>query len=58
MVVELDEAEAKIEDLKAQLDVAGEAQDMLEELTDRNIKLSDVRSSPFPSSSVFRWRSC
>lgn len=43
MAVELDAAESKIEDLKAQLDVAGEAQDMLEELTERNMKLHDVR---------------
>lgn len=43
MAVELEEAEAKIEDLKTQLDIAAEAQDMLEELTERNMKLHDVR---------------
>lgn len=43
MAVELEESEAKVEELKAQLDAAAEAQDMLEELTDRNMKLQDVR---------------
>lgn len=42
MAVELDESEAKVEELKAQLDAASEAQDMLEELTDRNMQLQDV----------------
>ncbi|GAA5884799.1 hypothetical protein JCM3774_006769 [Rhodotorula dairenensis] len=41
MAVELDAAEAKIEDLRSQLDIAAEAQDMLEELTDRNMRLHD-----------------
>jgi len=42
MAVELEESESKVEELKAQLDAASEAQDMLEELTDRNLKLQDV----------------
>jgi dynactin 1 len=45
MAVELDAAEAKIEDLRSQLDIAAEAQDMLEELTERNMHLQDVRRS-------------
>jgi len=49
MAVELEESESKVEELKAQLDAASEAQDMLEELTDRNLKLQDV-SFPLPHS--------
>lgn len=45
MAVELDAAEGKIEDLRSQLDIAAEAQDMLEELTERNMHLQDVRRS-------------
>lgn len=45
MAVELDAAEAKIDDLRSQLDIAAEAQDMLEELTERNLHLQDVRRS-------------
>jgi dynactin 1 len=48
MAVELEESEAKVEELKAQLDAASEAQDMLEELTDRNMKLQDVSESLSP----------
>lgn len=61
MAVELDAAEAKIEDLRSQLDVAAEAQDMLEELTERNMHLQDVSRdvasgiSTFPDRS-FRYR--
>lgn len=46
MAVELEASDAKVEELKAQLDAASEAQDMLEELTDRNMKLQDVSSLP------------
>ena len=43
-VVKLDRATEQIEDLKTQLDDAiGEA-DMIEELTDKNLVLGDVRS--------------
>ncbi|BGP58574.1 hypothetical protein JCM8202_002336 [Rhodotorula sphaerocarpa] len=41
MAVELEAAEVKIEELRSQLDVAAEAQDMLEELTERNLRLQD-----------------
>lgn len=44
MAVELEAAEVKIEELRSQLDVAAEAQDMLEELTERNLRLQDVSS--------------
>lgn len=41
-MVELERAEAQIEDLKAQLDDALGAEDMLEQLTERNLNLSEV----------------
>jgi dynactin 1 len=37
-------AEAQVEDLKLQLDDALGAEDMLEQLTDRNLQLSEVRT--------------
>lgn len=43
--VELERAEEQVEDLKAQLDDAMGAEDMLEQLTERNLTLSEVRSS-------------
>lgn len=41
--VELEIAEAQVEDLKAQLDDASGAEDMLEQLTERNLNLNEVR---------------
>lgn len=40
--VELERAEEQLEDLKAQLDDAMGAEDMLEQLTERNLTLSEV----------------
>lgn len=42
--MELDRAEQQIEDLKIQLDDAMGAEDMLEQLTERNLTLNEVRS--------------
>ena len=41
-MVELERAEAQIDELKSQLDDALGAEDMLEQLTDRNLTLSEV----------------
>lgn len=40
---QLERAEGQVEDLKVQLDDALGAEDMLEQLTDRNLSLTDVR---------------
>ena len=42
----LGNAEVQIEDLKQQLDDALGAEDMLEQLTDRNLQMSEVSASP------------
>lgn len=39
-------AEAQVEDLKVQLDDAFGAEDVLDQLTERNLTLSEVRSVP------------
>jgi dynactin 1 len=44
-VTQLEVAESQVEDLKIQLDDALGAEDMLEQLSERNLTLSDV--SPF-----------
>lgn len=44
-LVELERAEMQVEELKARLDDALGAEDMLEQLTERNLNLSEVRSS-------------
>lgn len=44
-VAQLERAESHVEDLKIQLDDALGAEDMLEQLTDRNLSLTDVRDS-------------
>ena len=41
----LSSAEAQIEDLKIQLDDALGAEDMLEQLTERNLQMGEVRVS-------------
>jgi len=42
-MVELERAELQVEDLKQQLDDALGAEDMLEQLTERNLTLTEVR---------------
>jgi hypothetical protein len=43
----LESAEAQVEDLKIQLDDAMGAEDMLEQLTERNLTLTEVRQSSY-----------
>lgn len=44
-VTQLELAESQVEDLKIQLDDALGAEDMLEQLSERNLTLNDVRHS-------------
>ena len=45
-LIKLQNAETQIEDLKAQLDDALGAEDLLVQLTERNLMLGEVRDSP------------